>query len=275
MTGIAEIVQGRELLWNLTLRELRSKYKRSALGWMWSMLNPLSSVAIYGIVFGLLFQLKAPPGDPSKLNNFALYLSCALLPWNFLTNSLATSTGAIVGNANLLKKVYFPREYVIIATVLSWVVSFLIELAVLGVALLAFGHMAFQWTPLILLLVVMETMLVLGYSLFLGAVNVYFRDMQHFIGILLQVWFYVTPIVYVMQTYIHVHQMILGVNVPLRAIYELNPMVHVVTGFRNLMYDGRLPGLVSMLYLVVTSVLVLGGGWAFFRKVEDRMVEEL
>jgi ABC-type polysaccharide/polyol phosphate export permease len=275
MTALAEIVEGRELLWNLTLRELRSKYKRSALGWFWSMLNPLSSVAIYGVVFGVLFGLDAPPGDPSRLNNFALYLSCALLPWNFLTTSLGASTGAIVGNSNLLKKVYFPREYVIIATVFSWVVSFLIELSVLGVALWAFGHFAFQWTPMVLLLVALQTVLVMGYSLFLGAVNVYFRDMQHLIGIVLQVWFYLTPIVYVLNKYIPEHRVILGVNVPVRTLYLLNPMVHVVTGFRNVLYDGRMPGLRSMVYLLVVSFAVFFAGWAFFRKVEGRMVEEL
>lgn len=275
MTGIVEIVQGRELLWNLTLRELRSKYKRSALGWFWSMLNPLSSVAIYGIVFGLLFKITADPGNPSKLDNFALYLSCALLPWNYLTNSLGSSTGAVVNNSNLLKKVYFPREYVVIATVFSMTVSFLIELSVLMVVFLVFGQIVFQWIPVVLLLVVVETMLVLGYSLFLGALNVYFRDMQHLISIVLQVWFYLTPVVYVMDRYIPHHRTFLGMGIPVRTLYLLNPMVHVVTAFRNVLYDGRAPGLTSMVYLLGMSMSVLALGWGFFRKVEGRMVEEL
>ena len=275
MTGLAEIVAGRELLWNLTLRELRSKYKRSALGWFWSMLNPLSSVAIYAIVFGVLFEMKASPGNPSRFDNFALYLSCALLPWNYLTNSLGSSTGAVVNNANLLKKVYFPREYVVVATVLAMCVSFLIELSVLMMVFLAFGQIVFQWIPIVLLLVFVQTLLVMGYSLFLGALNVYFRDMQHLISIVLQVWFYLTPVVYVMDRYIKTSETIAGVKIPVRAIYLFNPMVHVVTAYRNVLYDGRMPGLVSMIYLVSCSLVVLGLGWAFFRKVEGRMVEEL
>lgn len=275
MTGLAEIVEGRELLWNLTLRELRSKYKRSALGWFWSMLNPLSSVAIYAIVFGVLFKMKASPGNPSRFDNFALYLSCALLPWNYLTNSLGSSTGAVVNNSNLLKKVYFPREYVVVATVLSMVVSFLIELTVLMFVFLAFGQFVFQWIPIVLLLVFVQTLLVMGYSLFLGALNVYFRDMQHLISIVLQVWFYLTPVVYVMDRYIKKSETIAGVSIPVRQIYLFNPMVHVVTAYRNVLYDGRMPGLMSMVYLVLCSVVVLGLGWAFFRKVEGRMVEEL
>ena len=275
MTGLAEIVDGRELLWNLTLRELRSKYKRSALGWFWSMLNPLSSVAIYAIVFGVLFKMKASPGNPSRFDNFALYLSCALLPWNYLTNSLGSSTGAVVNNSNLLKKVYFPREYVVVATVLSMVVSFLIELTVLMFVFLAFGQFVFQWIPIVLVLVFVQTLLVMGYSLFLGALNVYFRDMQHLISIVLQVWFYLTPVVYVMDRYIKKSETIAGVSIPVRQIYLFNPMVHVVTAYRNVLYDGRMPGLMSMVYLVLCSVVVLGLGWAFFRKVEGRMVEEL
>ena len=275
MTGLAEIVEGRELLWNLTLRELRSKYKRSALGWFWSMLNPLSSVAIYAIVFGVLFKMKASPGNPSRFDNFALYLSCALLPWNYLTNSLGSSTGAVVNNSNLLKKVYFPREYVVVATVLSMVVSFLIELTVLMFVFLAFGQFVFQWIPIVLLLVFVQTLLVMGYSLFLGALNVYFRDMQHLISIVLQVWFYLTPVVYVMDRYIKKSETIAGVSIPVRQIYLFNPMVHVVTAYRNVLYDGRMPGLMSMVYLVLCSVVVLGLGWTFFRKVEGRMVEEL
>ena len=275
MTAFAEIVAGRELLWNLTLRELRSKYKRSALGWFWSMLNPLSSVAIYAIVFGVLFKMKASPGNPSRFDNFALYLSCALLPWNYLTNSLGSSTGAVVNNSNLLKKVYFPREYVVVATVFSMAVSFLIELAVLMCVFLAFGHIVFQWIPIVLVLVLVQTVLVMGYSLFLGALNVYFRDMQHLISIVLQVWFYLTPVVYVMDRYIHPYATVLGGRVPVRQIYLFNPMVHVVTAYRNVLYDGRMPGVVSMAYLVGVSIVVLGLGWSFFRKVEGRMVEEL
>lgn len=275
MTGLVEIVQGRELLWNLTLRELRSKYKRSALGWFWSMLNPLSSVAIYGVVFGLLFKITANPGNPSRLDNFALYLSCGLLPWNYLTNSLASATGAVVNNSNLLKKVYFPREYVIVATVFAMTVSFLIELSVLMVVFLVFGQLVLQWIPIVLLLVIVQTVLVLGYSLFLGALNVYFRDMQHLISIVLQVWFYLTPVVYVMDRYIPLHQTVAGVSIPVRSLYLFNPMVHVVTAFRNVLYDGRMPGTLSMTYLVLTSCVVLALGWGFFRKVEHRMVEEL
>jgi ABC-2 type transport system permease protein len=256
---------GRELLWNLTLRELRSKYKRSLLGWVWSLLNPLSSIIIYSIVFGTIFPNSAPIGNPSGLNSFTFWLTCGLLPWNFLATSIGTGTGSLLGNAGLLKKVYFPREYLVASTVLSWLVSFLIEMTVLSVAFLFTHHLVIQWIPVVLVIALFQSMLLLGYTLALSALNVYFRDIQHLIGIALQVWFYLTPIVYPISK----------VPAGWRPLYKLNPMVHYVTAYRNLFYDGRLPGPVSMAYVAGSALVVLGVGVAVFRRLEPHLVEEL
>jgi ABC-type polysaccharide/polyol phosphate export permease len=264
--SVAELLGQRELLWNLTLRELRSKYKRSALGWFWSMLNPLSSIIIYSVVFGSLFELPNPTGDPSGLKSFTLWLTCALLPWNFLSTALGTATGSLVGNAGLMKKVYFPREYLVASTVLSWLVSFFIEMAVLMVAFLFTGHVVVQWIPVFLVVAFFQAILAFGFSLALSALNVYFRDVQHLIGIVLQIWFYLTPIVYPMDTYIHGSA---------RAIYKLNPMVHFVTAYRNILFDGRFPGIQSMAYIVGSALVALVVGALIFRRLEPRMVEEL
>jgi ABC-type polysaccharide/polyol phosphate export permease len=273
--SLRELWEGRELLWSLTQRELRSKYKRSALGWIWSMLNPLSSIAIYTVVFTLIIAVKAPEGDPSHLKNFTLYLATGLLPWNFLSASIGSSTGALVGQAALLKKVFFPREYVVGSTVLSWYVSFLIEMGVLFVAYAAFGHFVFKWIPLLFLLSVVQALLVVGYSLALSAINVYFRDMQHLIGIALQVWFYLTPIVYPIEGHIPDHHMIAGINVPVRTIYSINPMVPITTAYRDMLYHGRMPTARSMIYLLAVSLLVVACGAFIFKRLEPRIVEEL
>jgi ABC-2 type transport system permease protein len=270
-----ELVESRELLRNLTLRELRSKYKRSALGWAWSLLNPLATVGIYGVVFGALLKIDAPTGDPSGIDNFTLYLTCALLPWNFLSTSIASATGSLVANANLLKKVYFPREYLVASTVLAWLISFLIEMAVLCVAFLFFGQLVVQWIPVVIAIALVQTVFVMGYALILSALNVYFRDVQHLIAIFLQVWFYLTPIVYVMDVYIPEERSVLGITVPVRRLYETNPMVHVVTAYRNVLYDGRFPGWQSMSYLALVSAAVLCVGWGVFLRLDRRMVEEL
>ncbi len=135
MSTLAQLNSSRELLWNLTLRELRTKYRRSVLGWTWSLLNPLATVVIYGFVFGTLFGSTAPVGDPSGLDNFALYLLCALLPWNFFTLVQNTAMGSIIGNAGLVRKVAFPREVLVLAQVGHGLVQFSIEMSLLAVVL--------------------------------------------------------------------------------------------------------------------------------------------
>ncbi len=265
MTTLSELVESRELLVNLTLRELRGKYKRSVLGWTWSLLNPLATMAIFTIVFGYFLKVDVPPGKPSGLDVFALYLLCGLLPWNFLSNGMSGSMGSLLGNSNLIKKVYFPREILVVANVASWVVSFLIELAVLAVALLVFGNFVVPWLVPVLALVVIQTAFVVGLGLMFSVLNVYFRDVQHFMGILLQLWFYGTPIVYPLSV----------VPEKVRFAYSLNPMVQFVEAYRDCLYDLRMPPLLHWVYLVVVSAATLAAGWAIFVKLEPKLAEEM
>ena len=135
-----EYLQYRELFHNLTLRELRSKYKRSVIGWGWSMINPIANMLIYTVVFALLLQIKPPFGVPSGLHNYAIMLLAGMLPWNFFQGSIMESMGAMLGNQNLIQKTYFPRELIPGATVASKVVSHLIEMSLLLVAVVCFGN---------------------------------------------------------------------------------------------------------------------------------------
>jgi len=138
-TTTSDLLMQRDLLLNLTLRELRGKYKRSVLGWAWSLLNPLASMIIYTIVFAVILRIKVNPGDPSGLHVFALFLLCGLLPWNFIANAMTGGVEALVSNANLIRKVYFPREILVAATVGSFFITLMIEMSVLCAALLIAG----------------------------------------------------------------------------------------------------------------------------------------
>jgi ABC-type polysaccharide/polyol phosphate export permease len=280
MTVVADVAGSRELLGNLVQRELRGKYKGSALGWAWSMINPLALALMYTLVFSVIFKAKLPPSTHSGLKSFPLYLLCGLLPFNFLSNGINGSMGALVANSNLVKKVYFPREILIIAQVLSWDVSLLIEMGVLSVALLIVGNMVLPWLPFVVLLIVCESLFVIGIGLALSVLNVYFRDVQHFMAILLQLWFYGTPIIYVYTTQVkaHVlnsaghhwwnHDWVLWV-------YKANPMVGFAGCYHAFLYDLNFPVWTDVVWPLVASFLMLWIGLRVFRKLEPRLAEEL
>jgi ABC-type polysaccharide/polyol phosphate export permease len=275
MTRLAEYADARELTVNLTLRELRSRYKRSVLGWTWSLLNPLSSVITFGIVFAYFLRIQPPVGHPSGLHNFSMFLLCGLLPWNFLAGGMNASLDSLIGNGNLIRKVYFPREALVVSTVGSLVVTLLVELGVLIAILLLFGNMVLPWIPMLLVIVVLQTAFVLGIGLMLSVTNVYFRDVKHFIGISLNALFYSAPIVYPISYVADRHPVILGWDVPLLRIYNLNPLVRLVTLYRDVLYDLRFPGLVDLAYVTAWSAALLVVGLWVFRRLDRRLAEEV
>ncbi|MGK2956853.1 MAG: ABC transporter permease [Acidimicrobiales bacterium] len=277
MTKLADYADARELTINLTLRELRGKYKRSVIGWSWSLINPLATVLIYSLVFSFFLKVEPDRGSPSGLKVFAIFLLCGLLPWNYLSNGMNGGMSALVGNSNLIKKVYFPREVLVVASLVSWLVSMLIELGVLAAILLLFGNMILPWIPAVLLLVLVQSIFILGLGLMLSVLNVYFRDVQHFMGIILQIWFYATPIVYpirVVEEAATKHDLqIFGLG--LDAIYRLNPMVGFVEAYRDLLYDLRFPPAGDMLYLAAWSIVTMTVGLIIFNRMAGNLAEEL
>jgi lipopolysaccharide transport system permease protein len=273
-TKLAEYIDSGDLTVNLTLRELRSRYKKSFLGWTWSLLNPLSTVIVYSFVFSFLLKIHVPPGNPSGLDNFATFLLCGLLPWNYLSNGMNASMGSLIGNANLIKKVYFPREVFVVSAIGSLLVSFLIELGVLVVILLVLGNMVLPWIPVVLVIVAIQSFFVLGIGFLLSVLNVYFRDIQHLVSISLMALFYTAPIVYPVSL-VPEHKELWGMDIPVRAIYNLNPLVVLVECYRDAMYDLRFPPVLSILYLIGWSIVLMAIGLAVFQKLDRRLAEEV
>jgi ABC-type polysaccharide/polyol phosphate export permease len=269
VSSLADVAASRELLWNLTLRELRGKYKRSALGWTWSLVNPLVTMAIFTVVFGVFLKASPDRGDPSGLDVFALWLLCALLPWNFVANTLNGGAIALVGNGNLIKKVYFPRQTLVGAVSGANLVNLLIELGVLCVALLIAGNNVLPWIPGALLVTALLVVFTTGLSLALSVLNVYFRDTQHFLAIFLQIWFYASPIVYP-EKLVREH-----VSGTVWAIYEANPFYRFAEAYRDLFYDLRWPSAATWGLLLAWSAVSIVVGWWVFNRLEGRLAEEL
>lgn len=196
MRQITEIIRSRNLLWNLTLRELRAKYRRSILGWGWSMLNPLSQMLIYSVVFGVVFGVQARVGDPSGIKVYGLYLLSGILPWGFINLMCGLGLNALTGNAALVRKVRFARETLIFSEVLFSLVQFSIEMTLLCIVLLVFGSPLLPWLPILLLLMVLLGVFTAGLALILSVGAVFFRDLKYLWTIISQIWFFSTPVIY-------------------------------------------------------------------------------
>ena len=266
---LVELQRSKNLLWNLTLRELRSKYRRSFLGWAWSMLNPLSNMLIYWFVFGVVFGATAPVGDPSGVNNYAFYLLCGILPWGFFSLVTNLGLGSLIGNAGLVRKVHFAWETLVFSQVIFSFVQFCIEMSLLCVVLIAAGSPILQWIPVAFLMMLLLTVYAAGFALALSASAVFFRDLRYLWTIIIQVLFFATPIIYSPDR--------LDGKLPpfLEFVMQWNPMAVFIQSFRQLLYHGRTPELVNVVYLIVASIVSFVSGWAIFAKLSRRLAEEV
>jgi lipopolysaccharide transport system permease protein len=255
--SLREYGQYKELFYNLTLRELRSKYKRSVLGWGWSMVNPLANMAVYTVVFSVLLKIPPMLGVPSDIHVYALMLLCAMLPWNFFMGSVTESMTALLGNQNLIQKTYFPRELIPAATVASKLVSHLIEMGLLIAVIVGFGNWrALAFIPGVIVTMAVVSLFALGLALLFSLGNVFYRDIMHFSNILFFIWMFLTPIAYpysqvagglffgsggVPQINPPKFLTLFGHAFGVGTLFKLNPMTDAVLVFQSFIYNGSFP----------------------------------
>jgi ABC-type polysaccharide/polyol phosphate export permease len=274
ISALQDVLARRELLANLTLRELRGKYKGTALGWFWSLLNPLAATLIFTVVFGAILRVT-PTVGANGVQNYTLFLLCALLPWNYFSGVVNGGMGALIANANLIKKTAFPRELLVLAGSGALFATFLIEMAVLAVALLLFGLNPFLWLLPSLLLMLLVAVFGTGLGLMLSVANVYFRDSAHFVAIALQVLFYATPVIYPITLVSGVDPDSMVARFHIDSLYMANPLVHFVEAFRDMLYEHHLPSLTTTAVVVLSSAVSITLGWAVFARFSKRLAEEL
>lgn len=255
---LVELLRYRELLYNLVVRDLKVRYRNSVLGVAWSLLNPLFMMLIFTVVFTVM--------QDSKIEYYPVFVLCALLPWDFFRASVTGATGSIVGNAHLIKKVYFPREVLPLSVVLSNLVNFFLALIVL------FGMMALSpikltlWILYLPLLILIQIAFSAGIALLLSTVNVFYRDTQHIMEVLMLGWFFVTPIFWDHRI-LPETAVFLGVDWPVRRLtFILNPMASLISAYRDILYFGRKIGPDFLSRTIVTAVVFLVVGyWVFMR----------
>ena len=233
------------------------------------MLNPLSSMLIYWFVFGVVFGQTAPIGDPSGTNNYALYLLSGILPWGFFSLVTNLGLGSLLSNAGLVRKVYFAWETLVFSQVIFSFVQFCIEMSLLSVVLIMVGSQIVMSIPVAFLLMVVLAVYASGFALALSASAVFFRDLRYLWTIIIQVFFFATPIIYLPSQ--------LDGKLPpfLEFVLHWNPMAVFIDSFRQLLYHGRLPELANLVYLVVSAIVSFVAGWAIFVKLSRRLAEEV
>lgn len=258
----------RELVLSLTLRELKARYKNTVLGFFWSLLNPLAMMLVFTMVFTVFMSNTA-------LQNFPIFILCGLLPWNFFTAGVMGSINAIVGNSNLVTKVYFPREALPIATVLANLVNFLLTLILLFAALILFRPHFSPWLWMLPLVILIQSCFILGLAFILSTLNVFYRDTLMVMDVAILAWFFLTPVFYPMdqlpQSY-----MLYGIELNLhRLMYVLNPMASIISTYRDLLYWGYRTDFDFFARTAITSIGVMIFGYWFFCKYSSRFGEEV
>lgn len=239
----------KDLLIELAKREIKARYKQSILGYAWVILVPLLNLVVLTVVFS--YFVKIPTGNVP----YAIFLFTGLVPWTFTANSISFATQSVISNASLITKIYLPREVFPIATILAKMIDFLITCIVLAILLVIFG-ISLKITMLFLpIIFFFHFLLVLGISLILSALNVFFRDVENVIGVFLTIWMYITPVLYPPELIPHSF-------VP---FFNLNPMMPIINSYRNTILYGVMPPVASFAYAAVTSVVIFGIGYKFFK----------
>lgn len=255
--NLKEIFKFKNLIYNLVSRDLKVKYKGSILGFFWSLLNPLVMLVVYTIAFKYIIRIKVP--------NFPLFFLCGFLPWTFLSLSLSVAVSSIKDNANLVKKVYFPREILPLSIVLSNLVQFLLTFIILIPALLFFNiklGFGLLFLPLIILFQIAFT---LGLAYILSALNVFYSDVRHLLEIFLQIWFWLTPIIYP----------VILVPERFQSLYRLNPAVLFVESYRNSLLENKALSFSALITLFLIGIVSLILGHLVFNRYNKRFAEEI
>lgn len=270
---LRELWHYRYLLRNLVSRDLKDRYKNSVLGILWSLLSPLFLMLVFTILFSVLAN--------NQIRDYPIFVLTGLIPWNFFSGSLTSGTTSITGNSGLVKKVYFPRELLPTAALLSNLVNFLFAFLVLVVFLYIFGiglTVHALWVPLIL---ATQLIFTLGLTLLLGSLTVFYRDVLMILEVVMLAWFFMTPVFYSLEMFGDAVTVLGYTFYPAQLLRWLNPMASIIDGYRTVLwgtYDSGGPAPMYSPYLIrtfVTSIIVFILGYAVFNRLNPLFGEKL
>lgn len=257
MNIVKEIVKYKEFLKSNVKKDVRGKYKGSFLGVLWSFINPLLSVIIYAIVFHYIMRFN--------IENYLIYLIAGIIPWNFFTAAINSGMNSVIFNADIIKKVYFPRIILPISSVTSCLVNFLISCLIIIIFAL-FSDVGISIYLLFLPIVALiQYILTLGFVFILSAVEIYVRDIEHIINFFIGMLFYVTPILYTTNY----------VPEQFSFILKINPLAYIIDAYHSIFYYKTMPNLEGLGIIGIISLIVFGLGYMIFNKLQKGFAEEV
>lgn len=241
-----------ELVRELTLREIKSRYKQSILGYAWVVLNPFFQMLVMAFVFSKILRF------PTIGTPYAIFLYAGLLPWNLFSATLISSTNALVGNASLLTKIYFPREIFIISTTLAKIVDFFLASTVFILFMIIYAQPV-TWNVLWFIpIFLIQQLFTYGLSLILSSINLFYRDIQYVLSLVVMIWMYLTPVIYPTEIFPEQYKW----------IFQLNPMAVIINAYRQVILGGGMPNLTSLGIALGLSIFIVLIGRSIFKKLE-------
>lgn len=247
------IIKNWELIKHLTLREIKARYKQSFLGLFWIILNPFFQMLIMSFVFSKVMKISTI-GVP-----YPIYLYAGLLPWVFFANSLGSSLGVLVENSSLLKKIYFPREVLILSTLLAKTFDFLLSTVIFVILMIWFSIPFKIYMLLFIPIFIIQFLFTFGVALLLSAMNLLYRDVQYLFNLVLTLWFYLTPVLYAVEFFPEKY----------RWIFKVNPMSVFINAYREVLLGKGVLNWASLAMGISVSLVIFIIAYSFFKKMEN------
>ena len=256
MNIVKDLYSYRELLKTNIKKDVGGKYKNSFLGVIWSFISPLLQIAVYALVFQVILK--------SDIENYTVYLCCGLIPWQYFSSVVLRGAASIIDNGSIIKKVYFPREILPISVVTSEGVNFLISTVII-LGFVIFGGIGLSINILwYFVILAIQYIVSIGVAFIVSSLSVYFRDLLHLLGIIIQLLFYATPIVYASS----------AVPAELQWLIKINPMAYLIEGYRNIFYNKMPPDFHNLLIALAMGIVLCVIGYFVFKKLEKRFAED-
>lgn len=258
MEHLKEIYEYRDMIGSLVHRELRGKYEKSVLGFLWSFLSPMFQIVIYNIVFTKVFS--------NSMSNFYIFLMTGLLPWTFFSDALGNGSCAVIHNAEMVKKIYFPREVLVISNTTAKAVNMLLSFIVMAAFLVVSGVGFSIQLVLLPMVVLIEYVFALGCAFIVSSLTVYLRDLEYVIYVILMAWIWATPIMYDLDS----------VSDPMLAkLLQYNPMTSIIVSYHDILYSHVWPDPADLISPAIIAIVALIAGYILFGRLNKRFVEEL